>query len=184
MKIEIRRVREGELHMLQQLSIKTFNETFAGTNTEQNMREYIAQAFSSDRIKTELTNTNSEFYFAESGSEKLGYLKLNFRSAQTEDRGDDSAEIERIYVLQQYHGEGIGQLLLDAAIKRAEEEKVQSIWLGVWEHNPRAIRFYQKNGFSEFSRHIFKLGDDEQIDLMMSRRITTLTGSPYPDRDL
>jgi GNAT superfamily N-acetyltransferase len=56
-------------------------------------------------------------------------------------------------------------------IEVAKENSVKFIWLGVWEHNPRAIRFYEKNQFVVFDKHIFMLGDDAQTDLMMRREI-------------
>ena len=60
-------------------------------------------------------------------------------------------------------------MLYEKAMQVAEDKKVDYVWLGVWEENPRAIRFYQKNGFVEFDKHIFRLGDDEQTDIMMKR---------------
>ena len=97
----------------------------------------------------------------------IGYLKLNFGDSQTELKDDKSAEIERIYVLQEYQGKKVGQLLYEKALQIANAYKADYIWLGVWEENPRAIQFYKKNGFTEFDKHIFKLGEDEQTDIMM-----------------
>jgi ribosomal protein S18 acetylase RimI-like enzyme len=76
-------------------------------------------------------------------------------------------EIERIYVLKDFHGKSVGQMLYKKALEIAQMKKVSYVWLGVWEENPRAISFYKKNGFVEFDKHIFKLGDDEQTDIMM-----------------
>jgi ribosomal protein S18 acetylase RimI-like enzyme len=97
----------------------------------------------------------------------IGYLKLNFGAAQTELKNEQSLEIERIYVLKEFHGKNIGQLLYDKAIQIAKEKNVNYVWLGVWEENLRAINFYKKNGYVAFDKHIFKLGDDEQTDIMM-----------------
>ena len=77
----------------------------------------------------------------------------------------------RIYVLSSFHGKKVGQLLYDHALQIAREKNVQFVWLGVWEENPRAIQFYKKNGFIEFDKHIFKLGDDLQTDIMMKLAI-------------
>ena len=78
-------------------------------------------------------------------------------------------EIERIYVLQAFHGTGLGQRLYDKAIEIALQYQLDYVWLGVWEENKRAIRFYEKNGFVTFSRHIFRVGEEEQTDLMMKK---------------
>ena len=94
-------------------------------------------------------------------------MKLNFGDSQTELKDNKALEIERIYVSKEFHGKSIGQLLYDKVIEVAKQKNADYVWLGVWEDNPRAISFYKKNGFVEFDKHIFKLGNDEQIDIMM-----------------
>ncbi|GJH39565.1 hypothetical protein RCZ04_01150 [Capnocytophaga sp. HP1101] len=81
-------------------------------------------------------------------------------------------EIERIYVLKSFHGSGVGQELYQKAITVAREQAVQYVWLGVWEQNPRAIRFYEKNGFVPFDKHVFVLGNDPQTDILMKKTLT------------
>ena len=73
--------------------------------------------------------------------------------------------------MKEYQGKHIGQLLYNKALYVANEKMVDYLWLGVWEENLKAINFYKKNGFVEFDKHIFKLGEDEQTDLMMKRYI-------------
>ena len=94
-------------------------------------------------------------------------MKFNFGDSQTELKDNKSLEIERIYVSKEFHGKSVGQLLYDKAIEVAKQKNADYVWLGVWEENQRAISFYKKNGFVEFDKHIFKLGNDEQIDIMM-----------------
>ncbi|RZL30005.1 MAG: GNAT family N-acetyltransferase, partial [Pedobacter sp.] len=130
---------------------------------------YLQTSFNVDKVKSELNNEHSQFFMAWDEEDAIGYLKVNFTDAQTELQEEDSLEIERIYVLADYHGKKIGQLLYDKAIEIAIENQKKSIWLGVWEENPKAIRFYEKNGFVPFSKHIFKMGDEEQTDLMMRK---------------
>ena len=110
---------------------------------------------------------NAEFYFAVLDNTIIGYLKLNVGSAQTELQDDKALEIERIYVLKEFHGKKVGQLLYEKAIQIAKQKNVDYVWLGVWEENHRAVRFYKKNGFVPFDKHIFKLGHEEQTDIMM-----------------
>lgn len=167
--IEIKKVTLEDMGSLQEIGRKTFLETFSESNSEENMKKYLEEGFSSEKLTEELNNTDSEFYFAELNNKVIGYLKLNFGASQTELQDNASLEIERIYVLQEYHGKKVGQILYDKAIQVAEEKKVDCIWLGVWEKNPRAIRFYQKNGFIEFDKHIFVLGNDKQTDIMMKK---------------
>jgi ribosomal protein S18 acetylase RimI-like enzyme len=97
----------------------------------------------------------------------IGYLKLNKGGSQTELKDNDALEIERIYVLKDFHGKEVGQLLFDKAIEVAKAKHVAYVWLGVWEENKRALQFYTKNGFIEFDQHVFVLGDEAQTDIMM-----------------
>jgi ribosomal protein S18 acetylase RimI-like enzyme len=152
---------------LQLISRQTFYETFADGNTEANMTQYLDEGFSIAKLTSELNNPNSSFYFATSDGAIIGYLKLNVGSAQTEMQDENPLEIERIYVLKAYQGQGVGQLLYDKAIEIARQMSAAYVWLGVWEKNPRAISFYKKNGFVAFDTHIFILGNDRQTDIMM-----------------
>lgn len=152
---------------LQKIGKQTFFETFSESNSDENMQKYLIEGFSIEKLTTELTDTNAEFYFAVFDEEVIGYLKLNFGDSQTELKDNKALEIERIYVSKEFHGKNIGQLLYDKAIEVANQKNADYVWLGVWEENPRAISFYKKNGFVEFDKHIFRLGDDEQTDIMM-----------------
>ncbi|TDE42093.1 GNAT family N-acetyltransferase [Flavobacterium rhamnosiphilum] len=165
--IEIRKATLSDLETIQNISIQTFKETFAAVNTPENIANYVKESFNSEQLTTELNNVNSQFYVAYSNAEAVGYLKINFSYAQTETINGNALEVHRIYVLQTFHGKNIGQLLLDEAKKIAQRTGVDYIWLGVWEENHRALRFYTKNGFVVFDKHVFTLGNDEQTDLLM-----------------
>lgn len=169
--IEIRKVTTNDLEELQKIGRLTFYETFASGNTVENMNKYLDEAFSFTKLTTELIDNNAEFYFATLDNKVIGYLKLNLGQSQTELQDNKAVEIERIYVLKEYHGKSVGQLLYDKAIKIARQKNAEYVWLGVWEENLRAINFYKKNGFVEFDKHIFKLGNDEQTDIMMKLKL-------------
>ncbi|ARS35829.1 GNAT family N-acetyltransferase [Pontibacter actiniarum] len=169
--ISIRKVTLKDIDQLQKIGRQTFYETFSAGNTEENMKKYLEEGFSTEKVTAELNNENSEFYFASIDDFVIGYLKINFGLSQTELKDDKALEIERIYVLSEYHGKRIGQLLYEKAMQIAKQSNADYIWLGVWEENPRAISFYKKNGFVEFDKHIFKLGDDEQTDIMMKLQL-------------
>lgn len=103
-------------------------------------------------------------------SEKvLGFLKINFGNAQTEQKCENSLEIQRIYVLKTAKGRGIGSSFMSLAQEIALEKNLSCIWLGVWEHNEKAKEFYAKKGFYKFGEHIFTLGSDQQIDFLMKK---------------
>ncbi|WP_296684077.1 GNAT family N-acetyltransferase [Flavobacterium sp.] len=170
-RIEITKISLEQLVQLQEIGRLTFAETFSSTNSEENMKTYLEEGFSIEKLTAELQNPASEFYFATLNEVVIGYLKINFGQAQTEVQEGNSLEIERIYVLQDFHGKKVGQLLYEKAIQIAKNKKVAFVWLGVWEENHRAIQFYTKNGFVAFDQHIFRLGDDEQTDIMMKLKI-------------
>lgn len=171
MDINIRQVTLNDIDQLQEIGRQTFYETFAGANTEDDMQKYLDESFSEIKLTAELTEPNSEFYFAILDNNVIVYLKLNFGQSQTELKDDKALEIERIYVPKEFHGKQVGQILYNQAIKIARQKNADYVWLGVWEENPRAINFYKKNGFVEFDKHIFKLGNDEQTDIMMKLKL-------------
>jgi ribosomal protein S18 acetylase RimI-like enzyme len=166
-KIVIRRVNPDDVAILQEIGRQTFSETFSSVNTGENMIKYLSDRFSIENLSHELSNSDSEFYFALAGNRVTGYLKINTGKAQTEIQESKSLEIERIYVLKEFQGKKIGQALYEKALKIAKDKQAVFIWLGVWENNLRALSFYRKNGFVEFGSHIFILGDSRQKDFMM-----------------
>ncbi len=159
------------LEILQSIGKETFYETFAQHNSEQEMQNYLDKSFASDKLTDELNNPDSQFFIAWEEGIPVGYLKVNTGKAQTELQDETSLEIERIYVKSSHHGKKVGQILFEKALEIAQTEKKKSLWLGVWEENLRAVNFYRKNGFVEFDKHIFRLGNDEQTDLMMRKII-------------
>jgi len=163
----IKKIELSEISKLQKIGRETFYETFAGDNSEENMKDYLDEKFAIGKLTTELSNPDSEFYFAHIDDQILGYLKVNFGEAQTELKDKEGLEIERIYVLQEFHGLKVGQLLYNKALQIAKDDDLKYIWLGVWEENLRAQNFYKKNGFVAFDKHIFVLGDQKQTDLLM-----------------
>jgi len=166
-KVELKKASQADIVELQIIGRQTFFETFADCNTEENMQKYLSESYSFDQLINEISNAKSEFYLATLNNKTIGYLKINFDQAQTEFKDKQALEIERIYVLKEFQGKIIGQLLYDQAFQIAQRINAQYVWLGVWEKNTRAINFYSKNGFVGFDKHIFKLGDDEQTDILM-----------------
>ena len=164
---EVSKVSTSDADLLQIIAKQTFYETFKDQNSEEDMNQYLNENFSSQKIINELNTLNSEFYFATLNCKIVGYLKINFGNSQTELSNKNGLEIERIYVLNQFHGKNVGQILFDKVLEIALKHKNDFVWLGVWEKNPRAINFYKKNGFVAFDKHIFQLGNDKQTDIMM-----------------
>lgn len=169
--IVIKKAGVNDVSTIQHIGRTTFFETFADRNSEENMQAYLEESFREEKVKRELENPDSLFFVAWDGDEAVGYLKVNFGDAQTDVKDERAMEIERIYVRHAYFGKKVGQLLYEQALAIAKEANKQYVWLGVWEENARAIRFYEKNGFVAFDKHIFMVGDDEQTDVMMRREV-------------
>jgi ribosomal protein S18 acetylase RimI-like enzyme len=170
-KIEIRKASLSDLESVQKIASQTFVETFAAVNSPENIINYLEQSFNTPQLTKELMNVESSFYLATSDQKAIGYLKINFGKAQTEIMDEHALEIQRIYVLQEFHGKRVGQLFIDEVLNIVKINPVTFIWLGVWEENHRAIAFYSKNDFSVFDKHDFTLGGDIQTDLLMKLEI-------------
>lgn len=171
MSIQLVQATINDLEIVRQIGIDTFHESFSSVNTEENMAYYLQTGFSTEKVASELGNSDSEFHLVYDGNKLIGYLKINHGPAQSELKDDAALEIERIYVLKAWQGLKVGQLLYDKAIEIARARRYAYVWLGVWEENEKAIGFYKRNGFVAFDRHLFKLGDDIQTDIMMRREL-------------
>lgn len=135
------------------------------------MAAYLKKAFTPQRIEAELRDPEVQFHLAVTDQHIIGYMKINAGDAQSEALGAKHMEIERIYVVAEAQGHGIGQKLLNEAQRIDRNAGARILWLGVWEHNPGAIRFYEKNCFVAFGRQDFMLGNDRQTDNLMRRTI-------------
>ena len=164
--IQFRKCTIDDLVVLRDISAKTFVTAFAAQNTKEDMAIYVAKAFTPAQIKAELDNKDSLFYFVQIADKIIGYLKLNVNTAQTE-AISNGLEIERIYLLSAFQGKGYGQIMMDKAFEIAKALKKTRLWLGVWEKNKGAIRFYERNGFKQFTTHDLFLGKDLQTDWLM-----------------
>jgi diamine N-acetyltransferase len=178
--ITIRKLTMNDISQLQEIGRQTFFETFSDVNTGDNMKKYLDENFSIEKLTSELNNQDSQFYSADLDDRIIGYLKLNSGPSQTELKDNRALEIERIYVLREFHGRKVGQLLFNKAIEIAILTGVEYVWLGVWEKNLRALNFYKKNGFTEFDKHIFKLGDSQQTDLLMKLKLKVVKKQNQP----
>lgn len=160
-----------DLLVLQEISYETFNDTFKHQNSPENMNAYLERAFNVKQLEKELSNISSHFFFVYFTNEVAGYLKVNTNNAQSEEMGDESLEIERIYIKNKFQKHGLGKYLLNKAMEMAMECNKKNIWLGVWEKNENAIAFYKKMGFVQTGAHSFYMGDEEQIDFIMTKTL-------------
>ena len=171
--IEIREAGVDDAKVLTDLAYTTFWDAFAHhpKNAPDDLHHYMRQAFNIDQITAELGDDKSIFLIAELDGEPAGYAKIIVDAIEPGISADRPVELNRLYSHQQFLGKGIGQALMDACLTRAKEDNRDVMWLGVWEYNPRAQRFYEKNGFRVVGSHVFQLGEDAQTDLLMQREL-------------
>lgn len=167
MNIQVEKYEEEEPYELLEFARRNFIEAYAHLNTAENMEAYVSQTFTPEAFFQHYHHPHSTCFIARSGKEIVGYFKVNIDAAQTEPNHPDSCEIERIYVDTRFKGRGIGKKLFYAAVDYGKQLKRHYLWLGVWEENHDAIRFYQKIGMKPFGTHSFQLGDEEQTDILM-----------------
>lgn len=171
--LNIRRGTAADAGTLAPLAIRIFNDTFADNplNKPEDMHTYITEAFSVEQTRRELADADTIFFIAEIGGEMIGYAKLQEQTTEECVAGENPIELGRLYVLKDFHGRGIAEKLMNECFAAAKEKNYQTMWLGVWEHNFRAQRFYEKLGFVKVGNHVFQLGSDPQIDLVMEKKL-------------
>ncbi|UII77527.1 GNAT family N-acetyltransferase [Flagellimonas sp. HMM57] len=167
MNLNLRRCTEADLETLITISKETFANTFKEGNKTEDLEDYITRAFDRSKILSEIKNINSRFYFVYDDGVLVGYFKLNEKGAQTDINDAASIEVERIYVVNTHQGKSIGTWMMHSIIELAKNERKNYIWLGVWEHNTKAIEFYEKHGFVKFGTHSFIIGTDKQTDWLL-----------------
>lgn len=160
-----------DVSLLVNLGAKTFQDTFAVHNTQENMRLYMEKTFTDEQITKEVSDPATIFLIAYDGSTPVGYAKMKMGEIPAHLNSTRAIEIERIYSAQEYIGKKAGKCLMEACLSVARERDYETIWLGVWERNPRAIAFYEKWGFEKFGSHPFLLGTDLQTDLLMKKNL-------------
>lgn len=149
---------------------ETFYETFRPYNTEEDIQAYIQKAYQLDLIKQQLESSNYVFFIAYFNNEVAGYAKLIPNSTYI-GLTDKSIELEKIYVYAKYQGTGVAQELLNSCVDWSIQQHYNTLFLGVWQENKRAIRFYEKEGFTTFNTRTFQLGDRLCDDYMMKKTL-------------
>lgn len=171
MNLAFKQCNKSNLKELSQISRETFVTAFASQNNPEDFEYYIKNAFSLETLETELKNTDSHFYFVYLKKELIGYFKLNEFDAQNELQEMEGMELERIYVISKYQGKGLGAQILHKILEIVIKKQKQYIWLGVWEYNLDAIRFYEKHDFNKFDTHPYYIGKDKQTDWLMRKKL-------------
>ena len=171
MPVSIRIATKEDAALIADISRQTFFETFAPQNTKANMDRFMNEQFTRENLMAEVGAKGNIFLLAYYGDQVAGYARLRENNNPPELGAASSLEIARIYAVSSFIGKGVGRILMKKCLDLASELKKELVWLGVWEHNPRAIDFYKKFGFEKFGTHIFYLGDDAQEDWLMLKKL-------------
>lgn len=165
--LEYRKCEKVDLPLLVRVSKKTFCDAFEKDNDPEDFNSYITKAFSLEQISSELENPNTGFYFVYAKETLVAYFKLNKGDAQSDVKLVESQELERIYVIKEFQSLGLGETILNKIKDLALKSNKCFVWLGVWEENVSAIRFYERHGFYKFGTHPYFIGKDKQTDWLM-----------------
>lgn len=158
-----RRAEERDAKALAELAERTFRETFTAQNEPENIDAYVSRVYGEAQQRAEILNPKITTIVVEVASVMSAFVQILHQP--------DALEISRLYVDRPLHGQGVAQELIRLTIELARERGLPRVWLGVWEHNPRAIRFYEKCGFRKTGSHPFLLGSDLQTDLEMTLEV-------------
>ncbi len=161
-----------DIDVLQALAMRTYIHAFAHNNKPGVLETYTEYAFAKAHLEKQLLAPESYWYFIKDKDAIIGYLKLNTGDTQTEFQQQNGLEVERIYIDIPYLSQGFGKKAIDFSISEARKLEKNYIWLGVWEENPNAIRFYKKCGFKITGTHQYDMIAEIQTDYIMQYDLT------------
>lgn len=167
MELHIRQANVADAAALAELGAKTFYDTFHTFQTEEDMSKYLSSTYTPEKVKTNLEKPDVFYYLGEYNNTAVGYAKLLLDVPVEQMKGDRVMEMEKIYVLQDYLGKGVGKKLMQQSIVAAVHEKFDWMCLGVWQHNTKAIDFYKQFGWEIFDTRKFQLGSKIEDDFLM-----------------
>jgi diamine N-acetyltransferase len=169
--IRIREAGKSDADLIADFSRETFYDAVGPFNTKENMDQFMSVQFSSDKLIAEVSEKNHIFLLAYLEDQVAGYVKLRENEAPEELGRVLAIEIARIYVARHAKGLGLGRALVQRCLDIAKAKRKEVIWLGVWQHNQKAIGFYNHLGFERFGQYIFMLGNDPQTDWLMKKTL-------------
>lgn len=167
----IRHAIRDDARQLAEIAEATFRATFAAVNAPEHMALHCRNSYGVELQAREIADPNMLTLLCEHQGGLIGFAQLRWAAAPACVVARSPGEIQRLYVVSDWHGQGIAQALMRACIDEMQQRGSDAVWLGVWEHNQRAIAFYRKLGFTAVGDHIFPLGGDPQRDIVMAKSL-------------
>jgi uncharacterized Fe-S cluster protein YjdI/ribosomal protein S18 acetylase RimI-like enzyme len=158
----------GDALELARFGERAFREAFTADNRPENVEAYVGDTYSAARQLADLADAERVTLVVEVESSLIAYAQLRAGTPPSCVTGPDPVELLRFYVDRRWHGRGVAQALMAEALAAARARSAETVWLGVWERNPRAIAFYAKSGFRDVGSQPFMLGADRQTDRIMT----------------
>lgn len=170
----MRRAVAADAAALAAFAERTFRDSFAEWNTAANMAGHCARHFGPDTQAREISDRGRVTLLAEHAGGLAGFAQLRFEHAADCVSCERPVELQRLYVASEWHGRGVAQEIMSECLALAADARCDVLWLGVWEHNQKAIAFYRKLGFRTVGEHEFMLGEEAQRDLVMVMQVDRL----------
>lgn len=169
--IRIEQARFEQVPAMRQVAIDSYTDTFADSNTPENLKAFFESTYNLPQLEREFHEPGSKLYLALDETEVVGFVRLRQSNEVVSYLGQNTIELQRLYVLTSAQGKSVGKLLMEKSLEYAFANKFEWIWLGVWEKNYKAQKFYERWGFERFSEHTFWMGDDPQVDWLLKKKL-------------
>lgn len=169
--IRIEHARFDQVPAMQHVAISSYTDTFADSNTPENLKAFFESTYNLPQLEREFHESGSKLYLALDETEVVGFVRLRQSNEVVSYLGENTIELQRLYVLTSAQGKSVGKLLMEQSLDYARTNKFEWIWLGVWEKNYKAQKFYERWGFERFSEHTFWMGDDPQVDWLLRKKL-------------
>ena len=158
MNLSILQANISDKNIICALGVTTFYEAYFEQDDSHDLANYALESFGQARIEAELNDANSTFFIAELNGSAVGYAKLRENSEVDCLKNENAVELQRIYILERAQRKGVGARLLNRCLEAARAKGYETLWLGVWERNSAALRFYEKTGFVKVGEVRFPYG--------------------------
>lgn len=169
--IRIEEARFDQMQALRQVAISSYADTFADSNSPENLTAFFETNYNLPQLEREFHEPGSKLYLALDETDVVGFVRLRQSNEVVSYLGENTIELQRLYVLTSAQGKSVGKLLMEKSLEYALTHKFEWIWLGVWEKNYKAQKFYERWGFERFSEHTFWMGDDPQVDWLLRKKL-------------